>query len=64
MKTYQLLDIENDAKDIAAEMGHAFVSSEHMLLAIARSNGVGANVLQAVGVDYDRLRNTLERLLS
>ncbi|MDR1328694.1 MAG: ATP-dependent Clp protease ATP-binding subunit [Oscillospiraceae bacterium] len=48
----------------AAEFGHGYVGSEHILLGIAREGaGVGAKVLRENGFDADLIRATIEKLV-
>jgi hypothetical protein len=40
----------------ALALGHNYIGCEHMLLAVAVSDGIAAESLKAVGLDIDRLR--------
>lgn len=56
--------IVNVANDIAHEYELEYVGTEHILLAILRHNGgVGARVLAKLGVDEQRARQTVDRLV-
>ena len=39
----------------AEKLGHNYVGTEHLLLAILREGGVASHVLQNMGVDPDRV---------
>ncbi|MDR2420569.1 MAG: ATP-dependent Clp protease ATP-binding subunit [Oscillospiraceae bacterium] len=48
----------------AAELGHSYVGSEHLLLGIAREGAdVGAKVLRGNGFDADLIRAMIEKLV-
>ncbi|GHU68465.1 ATP-dependent Clp protease ATP-binding subunit ClpC [Clostridia bacterium] len=48
----------------ARQLGHAFVGTEHLWLALLREgDGVAARVLQTLGMDINVLRNGLEKSL-
>ncbi len=48
----------------AIALGHNYVGTEHMLLGLTReTKGVAAQVLAGQGVDYDRARSVLLRML-
>jgi len=50
------------APQAAAELGHGYVGSEHLLLAIAREgSGVGAKTLRDNGLDADLIRLLIEK---
>ena len=50
------------AQECAAEYGHSYVGSEHLLLGISRENeGLGARVLRANGLDEALLSELLEQ---
>jgi ATP-dependent Clp protease ATP-binding subunit ClpC len=52
------------AQESAAELGHSYVGTEHLLLGIAReSRGPGARVLLGQGLTAQVLRGTLVRLI-
>ena len=40
----------------ALALGHNYIGCEHLLLAVAVSDGIAADALKAVGLDIDRLR--------
>jgi ATP-dependent Clp protease ATP-binding subunit ClpC len=48
----------------AAAMGHGYIGTEHLLLAVARSDGVAAAVLSDLDADPDTLRETVHGLMS
>ena len=48
----------------AAELGHGYVGTEHLLLGLCREGrGVAAQVLQSAGLEDSRLRDTIARLV-
>lgn len=52
------------AQESAAELGHSYVGSEHLLLGVAREGrGPGAKALSAAGLSPEVLRNALVRLV-
>ena len=52
------------AQESAAELGHSYVGSEHLLLGIAREGrGPGAQTLSAAGLNAELLRGALIRLI-
>jgi ATP-dependent Clp protease ATP-binding subunit ClpC len=56
--------IVNLANDIAREYELEYVGTEHILLAILRQNGgVGARVLHHLGVDEQRARAAVDKLV-
>jgi ATP-dependent Clp protease ATP-binding subunit ClpA len=49
----------------ALQLGHAYIGTEHILLGLIREGeGVGAQVLQELGADLNRVRQTVIQLLS
>jgi ATP-dependent Clp protease ATP-binding subunit ClpC len=57
-----LFDVITRAASLAAERNRALIRSEHLLLAIAAGDGVGATVLTAVGATPQRLREIIDRM--
>ena len=50
------------AQESAAELGHGYVGSEHLLLGLLREgHGVAAQVLRAAGLDTEALRTAIVR---
>ena len=48
------------AQEIAAELGHSQVASEHILLGLLREDGcIAASALGQLGVDYDSIREAV-----
>jgi ATP-dependent Clp protease ATP-binding subunit ClpC len=45
------------------ELGHTHIGTEHILLAVIREGGVGAQLLAGAGVDRDRARQQVIELL-
>ncbi|MCU0725193.1 MAG: ATP-dependent chaperone ClpB [Planctomycetes bacterium] len=58
----RLLKVLKSAQDEADRMKDAFVSTEHLLLAVRGEEGPGAKVLAALGVDRDDLLKALAEL--
>src|SRR5205823_6474000 len=49
----------------ALQLGHNYIGTEHMLLGVVREGeGVGAQVLVALGADLSRVRQQVIHLLS
>jgi ATP-dependent Clp protease ATP-binding subunit ClpA len=57
-----LFDVIARAASLAAARNQAMIRSEHLLLAIAAGEGVGATVLTAVGATPERIREILDRM--
>ena len=52
------------AQESAAELGHGYVGSEHLLLGLAREGrGVASKVLQAAGLEPESLKETVSQLV-
>ena len=52
------------AQESAAELGHGYVGSEHLLLGLAREGqGVAAKVLQAAGLEHEGLKQGVADLV-
>jgi ATP-dependent Clp protease ATP-binding subunit ClpC len=45
------------------QLGHTYIGTEHLLLALIREEGVGAQLLAGAGVDLDRARQQVIALL-
>jgi Clp amino terminal domain, pathogenicity island component len=66
------LPMAQDAKDalgevvpVALDLGHNYVGTEHLLLALLRvPDSVGAEVLTGLGVSYDRVRDAVNVMLA
>ena len=53
------------ASEYAGGMGHNYVGTEHLLLGlVSQHDGVAAQVLADMGVDGDRIRQQVQRLLT
>ncbi|MCK5492373.1 MAG: NDP-hexose 4-ketoreductase, partial [Candidatus Omnitrophica bacterium] len=53
------------AKEEARRFNHDYIGTEHMLLGLIREGeGVACAVLQNLGVDLDRIRIEIEKLIS
>jgi ATP-dependent Clp protease ATP-binding subunit ClpA len=57
-----LLDVIMRAASFAAERNRTLIRGEHLLLAIAAGDGVGATVLTSVGATPQRIREILDRM--
>jgi ATP-dependent Clp protease ATP-binding subunit ClpA len=57
-----LFDVIDRAASLAAERNIPTIHNEHLLLAIAAGEGVGATVLTAVGATPQRLREIIDRM--
>jgi ATP-dependent Clp protease ATP-binding subunit ClpA len=57
-----LVDVIGRAASLAAERNRALIRNEHLLLAIAADDGIGATVLTSVGATPQRIRELLERM--
>ncbi len=54
----------NAAHDIAAELGHDYIGSEHLLIGLVREgSGVAAKILEKTGVKEDALINMTKQLV-
>ncbi len=52
------------AQAAAAEMGHSYVGSEHLLLGLAREGeGVAARALREIGMEPDGIRDSIVRMV-
>ena len=52
----------NAAQEAAAELGHSYVGSEHLLLGLAREgSGVAARVLRDAGLTSDSIAALIEK---
>ena len=52
------------AQESAAELGHGYVGSEHLLLGLAKEGrGVASKVLQAAGLEPEGLKQTVSQLV-
>ena len=60
----QVLDLLNKAEDFSKKMGDAYVSSEHLLLALSDVAGSAKDVLAAVNVDRRRLEAAVKEIRS
>lgn len=51
----------NSAVEIAENLGHTYIGSEHLLMGIVREdNGVGARALTSKGVSFEQLENLVK----
>lgn len=53
-----------DAKQAAKGMGHNYVGTEHLLVALIRNPGVAAEVLRANGVEEEKILDLVDELIS
>ena len=54
----------NDAQDIAKELGHNYVGTEHLLVALIRDSGVASEVLRANGVEEQKILDLIDETIS
>lgn len=53
-----------NSHDIACEMGHGYIGSEHLLLGILKNgDGVGAKALSKKGIEYEALKKKIEDMM-
>jgi hypothetical protein len=52
------------ARRIAKQLGHRCVRTEHLLLALAESDGVAPRVLEALGAPVERVREQVAEMLA
>ena len=61
--TPRAMSVFSDALAVALELGHNYIGTEHLLLALSKGDGVSAHVLRDAGTSYDDLaRRVLEQL--
>lgn len=53
-----------DAKNAARNLGHNYVGTEHLLIALLRNPGVASEVLRENGVDEDKIVDLVNELIS
>ncbi len=54
----------NNAHDVACEMGHGYIGSEHLLLGILKlGDGVAAKALADRGITYEAVKQKVEEML-
>ncbi|HEV8536276.1 MAG TPA: Clp protease N-terminal domain-containing protein [Candidatus Limnocylindria bacterium] len=58
----ELTDTINRAAALAASRNSLLVRPEHLLLAVAAGQGIGASSLELVGVTAARLRDVIDRM--
>ena len=54
----------DEAKKVAKGMGHNYVGTEHLLIALIRTPGVAAEVLRANGVEEEKLMEMIDSLMN
>ncbi len=53
------------ARDEAGRLQHEYIGTEHLLLGIIREgDGIAANVLRRLGIDFDRIQKEIEATVS
>ncbi len=58
--TAKATNVLNKSLYLAAELGHTYIGSEHILLALtSEADSVAARLLDARGVDYDGVKNAI-----
>ncbi len=56
--------VMEDAKSVARGMGHNYVGTEHLLIALIRNRGVAAEVLRENGVQEEKILELVNELIS
>lgn len=52
------------AEDEARRLGHGYIGTEHILLAIVREgDGIAAGVLESFGVELEKVRQAVELIV-
>jgi hypothetical protein len=62
--TPRAMSLFSDALAVALELGHNYIGTEHLLLALAKGDGVAAHVLRDAGTSYDELLRLVREKLS
>jgi ATP-dependent Clp protease ATP-binding subunit ClpC len=52
------------ATDVAFRLSHNYIGTEHLLIGLIRAEGVGAKVLEANGVDEDKVLELVNQLIA
>ncbi len=61
--TQKAQNVLNGSLAYARELGHTYIGSEHLLLSlIAEDNSVASGILQAKGIEFEAVKNTIVRL--
>lgn len=61
--TPRTLRVMSRAGDFAKAMGHKFIGTEHLILAVtAEDGGIGAKALIGLGIMYDVLKKEVDRI--
>ncbi len=58
----ELMEILNQAQTQATQLKDAYVTVEHLLLALASVKGTAKEILSTFGIDHDRLLNAMKEL--
>jgi ATP-dependent Clp protease ATP-binding subunit ClpA len=59
------LPLKTLARNLLMQLGQNYIGTEHILLGLVREGeGVGFQVLQSLGAELDRVRQTVVELLS
>jgi len=56
-------DVMAEAIPIATKMAMNFVGTEHLLLAIVESNGIGAEILRRAGISAVDIKTSINEIL-
>jgi len=62
--TKPALAVIRASAQLAEEYGHGYIGTEHLLLALLEVNGTASMVLRENGVEFDRLEELLDHLLT
>lgn len=52
------------ATDVAFRLSHSYIGTEHLLLGLIKADGVAAKILEANGVDEDKVLELVNQLIS
>ena len=62
--TKKVQKVLNDAGKAAKELGHNYVGTEHLLVALIRNSGVASEVLRANGVEEQKILDLIDETIS
>ena len=52
------------ANEIATELGHSYIGTEHILYGLVKEeNGVAKKILESQGLNYENVKEKIEELL-
>ena len=62
--TEQAREAVNLAGEAAIELAHNYIGTEHILIGLIRSEGVASRILEAGGVEEDRILELVSQLIA